>query len=205
MGKIITTLAATSVLLFSSAAFAQPVIVIDHDAAISSTTAFQAAEQTIKTTYAAAISSLQTKQQQYGTELQTEKAALEAAGKQPAANKTVLEAKVRAFQEKAATYQRELEGMALPIKRTQAYVIAQIDQRYPAALKAVMNKHQSLIVVQQNATVAYQPSADATADMVAQLNTDVPSVSTTPPADWQGQALPPIESAAGAATPSSGR
>ena len=41
------------------------------------------------------------------------------------------------------------------------------------------------LVVGENATVSYQPTVDITAAVVTELNTLVPNVSITPPANWQ--------------------
>jgi hypothetical protein len=59
-----------------------------------------------------------------------------------------------------------------------------------------MIKKSVALVLQPQATVSYQPVADLTDEVTAELNLTVPSVTITPAASWQ-----PGGQAAGAAAP----
>ncbi|TAK10422.1 MAG: OmpH family outer membrane protein [Rhizorhabdus sp.] len=171
----------------ASAAAATGVAIVDLDAAIANSAAWQSARAQIETTYKVQITAAQTRQNALQAELNALRTEIETLQKNPATPKATLDAKIATFQSKGQAAQAELQRLALPFARPQAYAREQIEAKAEQALKAAMTAKRVGIALRPEATIA--ASSDITADMVTQLNALVPSVSITPPANWQpGQA-----------------
>lgn len=191
-----TAAIAAGVALLPAAAHAQAaaapaaatgVAIVDLDAAVANSAAWQSARAQIETTYKAQITAAQTRQNALQAELNALRTEIETLQKNPATPKATLDAKITNFQNKGQAAQTELQRLALPFARPQAYAREQIEAKAEQALKAAMTAKRIGIALRPEATIA--ASSDITADMVTQLNALVPSVSITPPANWQpGQA-----------------
>jgi Skp family chaperone for outer membrane proteins len=172
-----------------AAAAATNVAVVNLDAAVVQSAAFKSAATQIQTTYKTQITAFQTRQTAIQTELTPARNEIEALQRNPATPKATLEAKVNAFQSRAQAAQAELQRLTLPFARPEAYAKEQIGAKIEAALKAAMTAKGVNLVVSPEAVIAAQGNADLTPDVISQLNALVPSVSITPPANWQpGQA-----------------
>lgn len=165
------------------------VAVVDLEGTVNGSAAYRSAMTQIETTYKAQLTALQTRQTALQTELTPLRTEIENLQKNPATPKATLDAKIAAFQQKGQAAQAELQRLAAPIARPQAYVKEQIGAKVEQALKAAMTAKKVGLVVGPEAVVAVQGGADLTPDVITQLNALVPSVSITPPANWQpGQA-----------------
>ena len=194
-------LAATLIAIPSSAfaqAAASAVAVANLEEAVQKSRAFGAAIAQIKVTYKAQIDALEARQRTLNAELQPLVTAFQTAQKVPNANQAALQTQYTAIQTKQNNGQRELQTLGQPVARAQAYVEEQIVSKLDAALKAAMIKKGVALVLNPQATVSYQPTADLTDEVTAELNVSVPSATITPPAGWQpgGQGQAP-----GAAAP----
>jgi Skp family chaperone for outer membrane proteins len=183
------TLAAAALLAASplafSAASAQSAAVADLQAAINQSAAMAAARTQIGTTYKAQIdaataraTALQTALQPLATELQTLQA-------NPATPQATLQAKAQAFQQRRDAAQREVQTLSASFDRPTAYAQEQIVDKLDAAVKAAMQAKNVTVLLRPESILTIQPQADITADVVAQLNSQVKTVSITPPAGWQ--------------------
>ncbi|MBO9377330.1 OmpH family outer membrane protein [Sphingomonas histidinilytica] len=165
------------------------VAVVDLEGAVANSAAYRSAMTQIETTYKAQFTALQTRQTALQGELGPLRTEIENLQKNPATPKATLDAKIAAFQQKGQAAQAELQRLAAPIARPQAYVKEQIGAKVEQALKAAMTAKRVGVVIGPEAVVAVQGGSDLTPDVVTQLNALVPSVSITPPANWQpGQA-----------------
>jgi Skp family chaperone for outer membrane proteins len=162
--------------------------------AVEKSNAWVLAANQIKITYKAQIGSFEARSAALNAEIQPLVTAFQTAQRAPAPNQAALQTQATSIQGKQQAAQRELQGLYLPIGRAEAYAQEQIAAKLDAALKAAMTKKKVGIVLQPQATISYQPALDITADIIAELNTAVPSVTITPPANWQ-----PGGAAAGAA------
>jgi len=171
------------------------VAVVDLEGAVGNSAAYRSAMTQIETTYKAQLTALQTRQTALQTELTPLRTEIETLQKNPATPKATLDAKIAAFQLKGQNAQAELQRLAAPVARPQAYVKEQIGAKVEQALKAAMTAKKVGIVIGPEAVVAVQGGSDLTPDVVTQLNALVPSVTITPPANWQpgqtGQATAP--------------
>jgi Skp family chaperone for outer membrane proteins len=163
----------------------QSVAMVNLDGAVAQSAAFTAAAGQIKTTYATQIAAFEARQNAIQTELTPARTEIENLQKNPATPKATLDAKIAAFQAKAQGYQAELQRLALPFARAQAYAKEQIQSKLEAAVRAAMTAKKVSIALQPDAVVLALPTGDLTADVVTQLNALVPSVSIAVPANWQ--------------------
>ncbi|MFZ5704008.1 MAG: OmpH family outer membrane protein [Pseudomonadota bacterium] len=189
-----TAAAAAALMLVPAAANAQAaaaatapaaVAVVDLDAAIVNSAAFQSAMSQVQTTYKTQITAAQTRQTALQGELNALRAEIENLQKNSATPKATLDAKIATFQQKGQAAQAELQRLAVPFARPQAYVREQVEAKVEQALKAAMTAKKVGVVLRPEAAFAFQPTSDLTPDVVTQLNALVPSASITPPANWQ--------------------
>jgi Skp family chaperone for outer membrane proteins len=173
------------------------IAVANLEEAVQKSAAFGVAIGQIKVTYKAQIDALEARQKTLNAELQPIVNAFQAAQKAPNPNQAALQTQYNAIQTKQQNGQRELQNLGQPVARAQAWVEEQIVSKLDAALKAAMIKKSVALVLQPQATVSYQPVADLTDEVTAELNLTVPSVTITPAASWQ----PGGQGGAGAANP----
>lgn len=168
------------------------VAVANLDEAVQKSAAYTNAVAQIRTTYKAQIDQFEARSKALNAEIQPLVTAFQTAQRAPNPNQQALQTQAQNIQTRQQAAQRELAGIFQPVSRAQAYVEEQIVQRLDASLKAAMTKKRVTMVVRPEATISYQPTMDITADITAELNTAVPSVSITPPANWQpgGQQQP---------------
>ncbi|MGR6327900.1 OmpH family outer membrane protein [Sphingomonas sp. XXL09] len=163
---------------------------VQPDAAILSAKAFDAANQQIATTYKTQLDQAASQQTALNTQLRTlldtnkdgqvSQAELQAAQ----APNSAIGNQIRAAQQKA---EPQIESLQRPATLAQAYAIEQISQKYDAALRAVVNAKKISIVLTPNAIQYAPPATDVTRDVIAEIDRSTPTVTITPPANWQPQ------------------
>lgn len=170
----------------ASAQSKMAIAVVDVDRAVAESNAYTVARQQMETTYKANIDQFNSRKSALDTELKTKQASLEAGLKAANGKPTpALQTQYEELQKRSQQAQAELQGIGRPIALAQAYIEEQISARLNEALKNTMNAAKVDLVLKPEAAVSYQPSVDITAQLKAQLNTLVPSVSIVPPAGWQ--------------------
>ena len=179
---------ATTPATAQSRAPATQMIVVDTGKIFSDCTACKAAQAALKVQ----ADAIQARQQALAGPLQTEGQTIQTAvnalaGKAPDA---ALQARVTAFQTKQQAAQRELQGREETFNRNRAYVGQQISARLNPIITATMKARGANVAIDPQSILAYEPALDATADVLAQLNTQLPSVSTTAPAAPAAPATP---------------
>lgn len=161
----------------ASIATANPVI------AIARSKAYAAANQQIATTYKAQLDQLDQKAQQRQTFLaqldknhdkQVDDAELKAAKA----------AKSPALRQLDQT-EKEMSDLQRPALAAQLFALEQVLQHYNAAqTKVITDRHLGLLV-RPDAVMYEAPTADVTDAITAELDRELPTVSTTPAANWQ--------------------
>lgn len=190
MKTMIKTLAAglalsTAFVAVPAAAQVSSIGVANIDAAVQRSTAWTTAMTQMQTTYKSTIDQLNTRQAALRNELQPLATKLQNDAKAPNPNQQSLQTQYAALQQKENAGQQELARIGQPVARARAYVEEQIVGKLDDALRAAMTKKNVSLVVRPDAALSYQPAADITADVTTELNRLVPSVSITPPANWQ--------------------
>jgi outer membrane protein len=179
-------LLATCGLAFASPALAQKappavVVVINNERVFGECNACKTANTQLQQQ----VQALQTRAQQLGAPLQTEADAIRTAagGKAPDA---ALQTRITALQTKQNSAQQELGASEQTIQRNRQFVVQQISTALNPIIQKVMTARGANFAVDVQATLAIGPGVDVTNDVLAQLNTALPTINVTaPPAPAQ--------------------
>jgi Skp family chaperone for outer membrane proteins len=184
-------IASASVALLAGGASAQTagLATAQPDAAIFSAKAFETANTQIGTTYKAQLDQAAAAQNALNTKLrgildtnkdgQISQAEAAAAESNPTIAKQVRDAQAAA--------QPGIEAAQNPAIKAQAYALEQIVAKYDPALRAVVTAKKINLVLSPNAIQYAPPATDITRDIIAEIDRTTPTVSITPPANWQPQ------------------
>lgn len=183
MKKLIHTAALVAgSLLAATAAQAQKapgavIVTVDTQRIFSTCNACKAAQTQLQSQ----ATQLQQLAQSLGTPIRTEAQAIEkaASGKAPDA---ALQARINALQTKQNSANQQLQQRQETFRRNQAYVAQQINTRLEPIITQVMTQRGANLALDSQATLAASASLDVTNDVLAQLNSALPSVSVTAPA-----------------------
>ena len=189
MKTLLITSAFAAALLAPAAASAQNipaavVAVVDLEKVTSQCTACKTATATLQ----GQINGLKSREQALAAPLQTEGKSIQTAidalpqGKEPDA---ALQARIKAFQTKQQQGASELQRQQTQIQRNQAYISQQIQTKLGPIYQQVMQRRGANLLVEVGNTLATSASIDVTNDVLAALNTALPSVQTTAPAQPQ--------------------
>ena len=128
------------------------------------------------------------------TPLQTEQKSIQSAidalpqGKEPDA---ALKQRAAAFQTKYQQAQEEVARGEQQLQRNQAYINQQVRDKLGPIYSQVMQRRGANIMVETGTTLATATSVDVTNDVLAALNTAMPSLQTTAPAQAAPKASQP--------------
>ena len=127
---------------------------------------------------------LRARQKALATPLETEGKALQAAvtalgSKAPDA---ALQARIQAFQTKQQQGAQELTRQEQQIQRNQSYIQQQIATKLGPIYQQVMTRRGANVMLEIGSTLASGASLDVSNDLLASLNTALPSIQTTAPA-----------------------
>ena len=185
MRKIAMTAAFAAMVLTPVGVSAQAIpgaviAVVDLEKVSSECTACKAA----KTALEGQVTALKSREATLAAPLKTEGQSLQAAvealkGKDPDA---ALQARIKAFQTKQQQGAQEIARQTNQIQRNQAYVSQQISAKLGPIYQQVMQRRGANVMVEAGATLASGANLDVTNDVLAALNQQLPSVSTTAPA-----------------------
>ena len=185
MRKIAMTAAFAAMVLTPVGVSAQAIpgaviAVVDLEKVSSECTACKAA----KTALEGQVTALKSREAALAAPLKTEGQSLQTAvealkGKDPDA---ALQARIKAFQTKQQQGAQEIARQTNQIQRNQAYVSQQISTKLGPIYQQVMQRRGANVMVEAGATLASGANLDVTNDVLAALNQQLPSVSTTAPA-----------------------
>ena len=130
------------------------------------------------------VNALKSREAALTAPLKTERDAIQAAvnalqGKEPDA---ALQARVKAFEQKQQQGAQELARQQNQIQRNQAYISQQVQAKLNPIYQQVMQRRGANVLVEAGNTLAAGAALDVTNDVLAALNTALPSVATTAPA-----------------------
>jgi outer membrane protein len=180
---ILTSLAASVVLPSAVQAQAIPaaiVAVVDLDRVSRECNACKTAAASLQSQAAAEDA----REKSVFAPLQTEQQSIQAAanalnGKEPDA---ALKARATAFQTKAQQAQEQATRGREQLQRNQQYVQKQILDKLAPIYGQVMQRRGANLMVEQGTTLATSSTIDVTNDVLAALNTALPTIQTTAPA-----------------------
>ena len=190
MKTLLVTAAFAATLMMPAAASAQAVpaaviAVVDLERVTVSCNACKTANAALQSQ----VNGLKSRQQALSTPLSTEGKALEAAakalnGKQPDA---ALQARAKAYQTKVQQAQQEIANREDQIRRNTAYIQKQVSDKLGPIYQSVMQRRGANVLLEVGSTLATSNSVDVTNDVLAALNSALPSLQTTAPASQQPQ------------------
>lgn len=158
------------------------VVVVDTERVYSQCTACVAAQAQLQSQLQQLQARGQQLNQPLATELQSLQAAAQAAQGQPDA---ALQQRAQAFQAQQESAQREMQGREEQLRRNQAFVVDQINQRLWPVVTQIMQQRGANLAVDRGATLAINPALDVTDQVLAALNQQLPSVNVNAPAPAQ--------------------
>lgn len=190
MNKLLVTAAFAALMIAPSAATAQSVpaavvAVVDLDKVTTDCNACKTAAAALRSQ----ITSLQNREKTLTTPLETEQKAIQAAidalkGAQPDA---ALQARARAWETKRQQAAQELERGRQQVQRNQQHISRQIQDKLGPIYQQVMQRRGANLLIEVGSTLATSSSVDVTADVLAALNTAMPTIQTQAPAQAQPQ------------------
>lgn len=196
-GIALTVLAAVASVACAAGVAAQRVpaaviVIVDTDRVYRECTACKAAQTQLQ----GLVTAARARAQALNDPLQTEAAAIEQAGaalrSQSGAARTsaetALNTRVQAYQARQTGAQQEIARLEQNVQSTQQNVLRQINDRLNPIITQVMNSKSAHIALDTNATLARSGALDVTADVLAALNTALPSVQVAPLAQGQSPA-----------------
>ena len=167
------------------------VAVVDNERIFAQCTACRAAITQLQ----GQATTLQQRQQALAQPIQTEGQAIQAAIRAlPAAQQqnppAALQQRIQRWEQSQQTANQELQRLQQNLESTQVNVRRQIEARLGPIINQVMTQRGANLAVDTGATLARANALDITNDVLAQLNTQLPSVSVTPLPQQQQPAQP---------------
>ena len=185
MKTLLVSAAFAAALLAPAAASAQAipaavVAVVDLDRVSSQCTACK----TARTSLQGQLTAFQNRQKALATPLETEGKAIQAAaaalnGKEPDA---ALKTRAQSWETKRNQAAQEVERQQRQLQANSQYVQKQIMDKLGPIYQQVMQRRGANVLVETGATLATASSVDVTNDVLAALNSALPSIATTAPA-----------------------
>ncbi|QIG80284.1 OmpH family outer membrane protein [Stakelama tenebrarum] len=202
---LLVTAASAAIAPAAYAQAAPGIGVLDPEGAVQNSQAYQTAIQQIQTAHAAVIQQANDRSTAFQQEMAPQVQAFQQARQDPNADRNALATQYQQIETRRQQAEQELQQLMMPVARARAYVEEQIAAQLPAALRTVIQQRGIAVVLRPEAVIQVAPSANLTADVTTQLNTLVPSVSITPPADWQPGQQGQQQQQAAPAAPTEGR
>jgi Skp family chaperone for outer membrane proteins len=161
------------------------VAVANPEQAIAQTRAWTTARGQIETTYKTQIDQANTRRQALTNELRPLVQAFETARSAPNANQSALQTQAQQIQTREQAANTELQRLTQPAQRAQAYAIEQIQAQLGTAVQNAVRARNVQLLLSPQAALFAAPTADITSAITTELDKLVPTVNTTPPANWQ--------------------
>ncbi len=180
----VTALALAAGLAAPAAAQVNGIGVTEPAIAIAGSQGLQTAYQQIATTYQAQRTQLEQLQQQRDALVRQFDTNND--GQMSEAEQQAAQANTTAVQQ-LQTLDQTIQQTQAPIQLARVYVIEQIALQYGAAVQQVVAANNISLILTPGSVVYASDAVDVTDEIVAQLNTLVPTVSTSVPAGWQPQ------------------
>lgn len=190
MKTLLVTAAFAAALIAPSAASAQAippavVAVVDLDRVTQECNACKTAQAALRSQ----VQAYQTREKSLAAPLETEQKSIQASidalkGKEPDA---ALKSRVQTFQARQQQGAQELASQQQQIQRNQQYIQKQIQDRLAPIYTQVMQRRGANLLVEVGSTLATAQNVDVTNDVLAALNSALPTISTNAPAQQAPQ------------------
>lgn len=188
MKTLLVTAAFAAALVTPAAVSAQSipaavVAVVDLDRVTSECNACRTAQAALRSQ----VQAYQTQERSLAAPLETEQKSIQTAidalkGKEPDA---ALQARVRSFQSRQQQAAQSLSAQQQQIQRNQQYIQKQVQEKLSPIYQQVMQRRGANLLVEVGTTLATAQNVDVTNDVLAALNSALPTIATTAPAQAQ--------------------
>lgn len=185
MKTLLISAAFAAAVLAPAAASAQAVppavvAVVDLDRVTSECNACRTAQAALRSQ----VEAYQNRERSLAAPLETEQKSIQAAidalkGKEPDA---ALKSRVETFQNRQQQAAQELGNQQQQIKLNQQYIQKQIQDKLGPIYQQVMQRRGANVLVETGTTLAAAQNVDVTNDVLAALNTSLPTLATQAPA-----------------------
>jgi outer membrane protein len=161
------------------------VAVVDLDRVTAECNACKTAQAALRSQ----LQAYQTRERTLATPIETEQKSLQTAidalkGKEPDA---ALQTRIKSFQTRQQQAAQELATQQQQIKANQAYIQKQVADKLGPIYQQVMQRRGANVLVEVGSTLAAAQNVDVSNDVLAALNSALPTIVTTAPAPPQPQ------------------
>jgi Skp family chaperone for outer membrane proteins len=183
-------LAAAQPALVQAQAAAGPLVpglaIADLDGVVANSNAYKTAQQQRPVTYKAQIDQAEARRKAITAQLQPLVTKFNADRQAASPNQASLQQQAAQVQQIQQAGEQELRQILQPVGYSEAYVQEQIAEKLDAAVKAAMAKKKISLLLSPQAVTAFNNNAyNISQDIVAELNTALPSATLVPPAGWE--------------------
>jgi Skp family chaperone for outer membrane proteins len=195
MKNIVKTAIAASLVIGTAAA--QPAVAQDSgivvpglaianlDAVIANANAYKTAETQRQTTYKAQIDQATARGSALNAQLKPLADKFNADRQSGKASQASREQQAAAIQQLQQSGEAELQRILQPVALSRAYVQEQVEDKLDAAVKSAMAKKKVSLLLNPQSVLAVNNNAyNLNQDILASLNTSLPSAQLVPPAGW---------------------
>ncbi|MDT9597683.1 OmpH/Skp family outer membrane protein [Sphingosinicella rhizophila] len=162
------------------------VVVVDTQRIYGECTVCKTAQAQLQTQ----VTQLQQRAQQLGQPIQTEMQSIQQAAQAAQAQQgqarttaeTALQQRMAALQTRQNTANQELQGREQALRRNQAFVLQQINEKLNPVIVQVMQRRGANLAIDRGDTLAIAPAIDVTNDVLAALNQQLTTINVNAPA-----------------------
>jgi len=159
--------------------------VANLDAVIANSAAYKTAQVQRPVTYKAQYDAAEARRKQIADQLNPLVAKFQADRAAPNANQQALQQQAAAIQQINDSGNEELQRMLQPVAMSEAYVQEQINDKITAAIQAAMTKSKVTLLLSPQSVLAATNAYNLNQQILAELNTAMPSAQLVPPAGWE--------------------
>lgn len=165
----------------------QGIAVANLQAALANTDAFRVAQQQRPVTYKPQYDQAQARGNALEAQIKPMIDRFNAArqGTMTPALQTQLQTQARAIQDLQEKGKQEIQQILLPVALSEAFVNEQIEEKLDQAVQKAMEKSRVSLLLQPGAVLARANAYDLTDEIVAELNTLLPTAQLVPPQGWE--------------------
>ena len=183
-GVALATLSAPAITTPAMAQAAQKVAVVNIPAVIANSSAYQTAQTQRQTTYATQIQQAETRRAALQTQIQPMVTAFNTARQAAAPDNAALQTQAQQIQAMQQQGQQELNTILAPVALSEAYVTEQIEDQLGTALENAATAAGVSLVLSPDTVLWANSTHNLNEQVLAQLNTLLPSVQIVPPQGW---------------------
>ncbi|MHA6318234.1 OmpH family outer membrane protein [Altererythrobacter sp. CAU 1778] len=168
----------------AAAQAAQRVGIVNINAVVANSTAFQTAQTQRQTTYKAQIDQATTRQNALNAQLTPLVQNLQTASQAANANQQTLQTQANQIQQIRQQGERELATILQPVELSRAYVAEQIQDQLAAAIENAASAQKVQLVLSPDTVIYAAEALNMNQAVLNELNRLIPSAQLVPPAGW---------------------